>query len=260
MTDPMSTSDPFSDAPWDDNPSASLPAANVSFATRRLLRLSLVVLISSTVVMFLAAVASNNVTPSSPQERFALGIHRTSMFGMLLGFIGILLSQRLPALAAYLNAKRESASLGRAQRSTPAAEFWGLIWACMILLIWVWGSVYIGIAILHVITYWLLIVVAALLANMIILHTGTLRSFAVGMLVSLLMILFTWRFLGSIAILYGDGFGMGRGGAADTWVYVTFGIEVSVAVLAGLLCAAYHELLGSMRSRPADSSVTPPGD
>ncbi len=255
MTEPSRTSGPFSDAPWDDDdPPATQGATDASPVSRTMLRASLTLLIVSTAVMFLAAVASNNAIPSSAAERIALTIHRASMIAMLLAFFGILFAYRLPMLSAYLQAKREQQAAGKSKQSVLSAEIKMLLMASALLMAWVWGTVLLGFAVLHLITYWLLVVIAAVLANMIVLHKGTLRSFAVGMLMSLLLILLTWRSMGTMLIFNGAGFGrFGFGGPSESWLFVIFGLEITVSVAAGLVCAFYYGFLAKMRARDEES-------
>ncbi len=107
MTEPVRAPDLWPDSPWaDDEPSAERPAAGgLPTASRSVLRTSLVVLIASTVVIFLSAVASSNSAANSPAERVALMLHRASMFVMLVAFVGILAAYRLPSLMAFFRAR-----------------------------------------------------------------------------------------------------------------------------------------------------------
>lgn len=254
MTEPAPPPGPVGDAPWEvDDPPVSRQATGHASVVRHLLRASLILLIASTAVMFLAAIAANSAVPSSTQERLALGAHRTSMFAMLLGFAGILLAVRLPMLSAYLSGRRARRTAAGLPPNILSAELRGLLLASAVLLAWVWGTALYGESRLHLITYWLLIIIAALLANMIIIHTGALRSFAVGMLMALLLILFTWRFLGTIAILYGDDFEIGFGGPKSATGYRAFGIEITISVIAGLVSAYYYDFVAKKRARSADA-------
>lgn len=258
MTEPIRAPDPFSDAPWDDDdPATSQPDGGGSPASRGVLRASLILLIVSTAVMFLAAVASNNAVPSSTNERIALAVHRASMFAMLLSFVGILFAYRLPMLAAYLSAKREQRAASGTKQSLLTAELSGLLLASAVLLAWVWGSILFGFPLLHLITYWLLFVIAAMLANMILLHTGALRSFAIGMLLSLLLILFTWRSIGTMLIFAGGRFGGGLGfsGSDENRLFIVFGVEITMSVAAGLVCACYYEFVAKLRSQADDAAA-----
>ena len=256
MSEPTRPPDPLSDAPWDDDdPATSQPEGSGSRASGGMLRASLILLIVSTAVMFFAAVASNNAVPSSATERVALSIHRASMFAMLLSFVGILFAYRLPMLSAYLLAKQEQRAARGTRPSTLSAELAGLLLASGLLLAWVWGSVLIGFPLLHLITYWLLFVIAALLANMILLHTGTLRCFAIGMLLSLLLILITWRSIGTMLIFGG---GLGFSGSDENRLFVIFGLEITMSVVAGLVSAWYCEFLMKLRSKANDAGTIAP--
>ena len=140
------------------------------------------------------------------------------------------------------------------------AELWGLLLASAVLLAWVWGTILFGFALLYLITYWLLSLIVALLANMIFLHTGALRSFAVGMLMSLLLMLLSWRSIGTMLIFSGGRFGgtLSFGGSDESRLFIVFGVELSVAVAAGLICAFYSESVAKLRSRAVDSQRTVP--
>lgn len=254
MTEPVRAPGPFNDAPWDDDdPPAPAEEAGHSPFFRQLRQTSLMLLIVSTAVMFLAAIASNNAVPSSVQERIALGVHRISMFAMLLGFLGILLALRLPMLSAYLSDRREQRSATGIPPTTLSPELQGLLLASAVWLGLVWSAAFYGGAWLILITNWLLIITAALLVNMIILHTGTLRAFAAGMLLGLLLILLTWRNLNTIALLNGGGILTGPGRSAQTWVSKAFGIEITVSVVAGLISAFYCDFVIKRRARFADA-------
>lgn len=79
-----------------------------------------------------------------------------------------------------------------------------------------------------------------------------MRSFAIGMLVILLLILFSWRSHDTSVVFGGASIGSNAGALQRNRLYLALGIEITVSVMAGLLCAAYYEFVAMLRSRSSD--------
>jgi hypothetical protein len=67
---------------------------NSSASSTAPLKISLFLLIASTVAIFIAAVVSSNAAANSPLEQVALAAHRASMFALLLSLFAVLAAYR----------------------------------------------------------------------------------------------------------------------------------------------------------------------
>jgi hypothetical protein len=241
--------DPWADSPWADDDAATAPQRAVGqwTASAAVLRPSVGLLIASTVVIFLSAVASSNAAPNSDMERVALGVHRIGMVAMLAGFVGILLAYRLPAASAMLQAKREDRIAAESKQPLLTADLRFLLLACGLLIAWVWSVTWVQSALLHQLTFWVLLVLAGLLANMTLLHRGTIRAFAVGTLVTLVLVLLTWRSL--MAGFMTNWAAVGLGSNNYNMLFISMSIEVTLSLLSGLICAGYYNLVMRVRGR-----------
>ncbi len=116
------------------------------------------------------------------------------------------------------------------------------------LIAWVWAAAWSGNTLMYQLTSWILLISAGLLANMVILHKGCVRSFAVGTLVTMILVLFTWRSVLPAIMLSQGRFGFGPG-ADLSRLLMNFGIEVTLSLLSGLICAFYYNFVMRIRSR-----------
>ncbi len=245
MTEPPRVPDPWAGTPWAEDESSGAGEdvkEGASNAVRAILRPSVILLIASAIVMFLSAVGSSNAPASSFLEHASSFLHRASMIAMLVAFIGILVAYRLPMLSASL----ENSGIKRHRRRWLSSEVQILLLASGLVLVWVWGTAWTGYAILTQVNFAVLYVIAGLLANMAILHNGTVRSFAIGVLGTILLVSYQFNSI-VMAFVMGGFSGMGRRGDFRG-LSIGFAIAVTLAIVSGLVCAFYHGWVEKVRA------------
>jgi hypothetical protein len=257
MTEPDQGPDLWPGTPWSDHPAIdqNRNESDLPPSSRSLRKSGVILLIASTVVLFLSAIASGNAAANTPAEQISLGVHRISMVAMLISFITILVAYRLPSLLTYLESRPVAASKPELNSRIFTQPLRFLLKASCILIIWVWCVILIGSPVLHQVTLWALFILAGLLANMIILHRGCVRSFAIGTLITMVLVLLTWRSLHPMLMANQGSFGF-PGGPDFRMIYVSYGMEVTLSLVSGLLCACYHNFVASIRARTEQLPTT----
>ncbi len=175
--------------PWDDDhPDAATAVDPDDALTMRLLRPSVISLAVCTVVIFISAVASSNAIASSPLEQVSLAIHRLGMFGLLLSFLGILTSYRLPAISRFLQSDSWRKSDRALNRNSHRSGMQFLLMANVALIVASWLIAYSGIPLLLLLLRIASLISVGVLLGIVLVKRGILQAYAVGVLVALFLV------------------------------------------------------------------------
>jgi hypothetical protein len=209
-----------------------------------LLRWSMWVAVGGFVAVFLSAVASNNFPANSAAENLSIAINRFSSIVLLVACCSMLLAYRLPYLQ---NATQHDFRIPGLVNGFSALLIVNVIGLALI-----WAAV---LSPEGSRSQWMRVVLilfasfyAGLMATMAIWHKNFLRAYAVGVLTVLALFFLTgWQ----IVLSPVRGFG---GPSPSNW---PLGIYFSVAVITGLVCAGYVQMLAIFRPQEATSVESP---
>lgn len=240
VPDPVSITASATRNPWDDDhPDANTPDDPDRVLTMRLLKPSLISLAACTVVVFLSAVASNNAVASSPLESGALAVHRLGMFGLLVSFLGILISYRLPHISRILqhNSFQVSESVLKRNRFSSGVRF--LLMANFTLVAAIWLIAYSGIPSLLNLLQISSLISAGVLCSVALLQRGYLQAYAVGVLLPLVIVSLNWQSL-VMQMSYSYGFNSRQ----DQWLISNaFALNLTGSLISGLISAAIYPFM-----------------
>lgn len=243
--------------PWDDDADhhSKTPDDPDRALTMRLLRPSVFALFISTGIIFLSAVASNNAVASSPLERASLAIHRIGMFGLLMSFVGILISYRLPAIARSLAGKLpdDHSTINRNLKlfSVGLRRLF-MVNIIIICLVWLaaFSSMFVPLTIMQLTALGCL----GVLGSLAILRRGLLQAYSIGVLFPLAVVLLNWQ---PMMMASFGAYGM-MGQQRDIWMFTAmFASVLTVCLIAGLVSAAFYTFdaqLNALQQKSADGS------
>ena len=196
------------------------------------LRPLVILLIAGAVIAFLSGVAAVNATPQSVMEYTASGINRAGVIAMLFACAGILASYRYEAFVNWVNGVQ---LVNRKEWFDLVVVVAGMclgFWFLLILM-----SIGFPGSVAYAIGAFVLMVQAAVAANMIFVHRGMWRGFAVGVLAATL--LFVSSGIGNYSYVFfmQVGFGGARSpGALPIW---PIGLVHTAICLCGTVTGLY---------------------
>jgi hypothetical protein len=213
-------------------------------AHKPLLRICVIMAAAAFALVFVFSVLGNNAPFNSTMQQVCNGISNVCAMFMLAACCGILVAYRLPHIdVAQLRSGAITA------QGWMANSFVVLVAINLMAILLMWASVFFLSGLFGV--YFALplgfgmICLAGLAATMAVVHKGYLRGYAVGMLAVLVMLM-NGSF--GMMLMFGPGFGGGRGGVAG--FSIGLAILLTIAPLVGLLCAGYVMLIQKFTGEP----------
>ena len=213
-------------------------------AHKPLLRICVIIAAVAFALVFVFSVLANNAVFNSTMQQVCYGISNVCAFFMLVACCGILFAYRLPHIDPAQLRKGAIAARGWMSNS-----FVVLVGVNLMAIAMMWASVYLLSGIFGVyfslVLGFGLICLTGLAATMVVVHKGFLRGYAVGMLAVLALSMNGGM---SMMLMFGSGFGGGRGGVAGYSIGVA--TMLTIVPLVGLLCAGYVILVQKFAFEP----------
>ncbi len=213
-------------------------------AHKPLLRICVIIAAVAFALVFMFSVLGNNSPFQSTMQQVCNGISNVCALLMLAACCGILFAYRLPHIDP---AQLHHGAL--AARGWMSNSFVMLVGVNLMTIAMMWASVYLLAGLFGVyfslILGFGLICLTGLAATMAVVHKGYLRGYAVGMLA---VIALSTNGGISMMLMFGPGFGGGRGGLAGYSIGVA--TMLTIVPLVGLLCAGYVILVQKFAYEP----------